>query len=120
MGPTLRELGLVASVRSAASLARVVNLLPLLPKTFTNKIKAKVWQKGVWRTQALHLGAQGRLLLYALGLELHLCLKGTSGLWASHPWDPKRPVRSLSPGSRGAAGGERFPQCRRLRAKRSH
>lgn len=104
MGPTLRELGLIASVRSTASLARVVNLLPPLPKTFTNKIKAKGWQKGVRRAQALQLGAQGRLLLYALGLELHLCLKGTSGLWAGNPWDPKRPVRRLSPGSRGPAG----------------
>lgn len=41
MGATLWELGPRASVRSTTSLARVVNLLPPLPKTFANRIKAK-------------------------------------------------------------------------------
>lgn len=83
-------------------------LQPPLPKTLTNIIIAKA----LGRTA---LGAHKRYSLghkadcsSILGLELHLCLKGTSGLWAHHPRDPKRPVRRLSPVSRGAAGVEGF------------
>lgn len=79
-------------------------LLPPFFKTFTNIIKAKAVGRKA-------LGAHKRSSLvhkadcFSIpGLELHLCLKGTSGLRASYPRDPKQPVRRLFPVSRGAAG----------------
>lgn len=79
-------------------------LPPPTPKTFTNIIKAQaVGRKALGAHKPYSLGHKADCSSI-LRLELHLCLKGTSGLWVSHPRDPKRSVRRLSPGSRGAAG----------------
>lgn len=121
MGATLWEPRLLAAATSSASVARWSIFLPPLLKIFTNIVNAKaVGRKALGAHKRYSLGhkADGSSIF---SQELHFLLKGISGLWASYPRDPKRPVCRLSlvfRGATGASGAGVFLQCRQLGAKR--